>query len=198
MAQPERSEDLMPLQYRPQWSIPGAGASESVMNFASLSLDNQGLVNEVRSFFLALNGIIPNDVIITFPAVLTLLDPVEGTLEAEFTVAPPASVAGAAAGGWAGGVGALVQWETGQIIGGRRQRGRTFLVPLASSAFDGTGTLAPTILTNIQVAAQGLLDDLAVLGSRLVVWSRTLGVETVATTAVIPDRSAILRDRRDD
>lgn len=187
----------MPLQYRPEWNIPGAGPSISVLNMRTLSLDDQGAVNEIRSFFNAIAALIPNDVLITFPGVLSVLDAVTGQLTAEVTVTSPASVTGGGTLGWAGGVGALVQWDTGVIIGGRRQRGRTFLVPLAASVFDTNGTLTGSAQATLEAAAEGLIAGLDVLGSELVVWSRKNGVETNVAAATIPDRSAILRDRRD-
>lgn len=187
----------MPWIYRPTWTIPGAGFSESVFTISSTGTFDAPAAAAIRGFFQALAALLPNDVSLQFPGTADLLNPVSGSLEQSESFAAPLTVLGTSSASWAGGVGAVVRWETGVIAGGRRQRGRTFLVPMANTVYDTDGTLTAGSLTTIGNAATALISTLASNATPHVVWSRVLGVETPSTTATIPDRTAILRERRD-
>jgi hypothetical protein len=92
-----------------------------------------------------------------------------------------------------------VYWLTGVIHGGTKIKGRTYLVPLTSSAFFTDGTLASTARTAIANAAQALVTSafpLAISSYKVIG-----GVESYTTAQVngssVPDRAAQLRSRRD-
>jgi hypothetical protein len=191
------------FQYRPSWTIPGAGPSQTVI--AGQSVLAQDFADNVRAFFSAMNGILPNDVTVGFPPEVLSVEAEDGELQDVIPVTAPANVPGLAAGGWAGGAGCVVRWETGEVMNGRRIRGRTFLVPLASLAFDTDGTLVTATRTAITAAGTALISAMAADGGQLLVWSRPapeadpprLGSLQAVTNAFVPDRSAILRERRD-
>lgn len=98
----------------------------------------------------------------------------------------------------AAGVGACVSLQTGGIINGRRLRGRIFLVPFSTVAYDTDGTLT--------TAAYGKCTDFAagIMGSGpLAVWHRptTTGGSDGNSYGVVAtkvrDRVAFLSSRRD-
>jgi hypothetical protein len=75
--------------------------------------------------------------------------------------------------------------------------GRTFLVPLASGAFENNGTLATTTLATLNAAATQLITDLA---GELKVWHRPNaagpGSNVTVLTAQVPDMAAVMKSRR--
>ena len=110
-----------------------------------------------------------------------------------------AVVEGGRTGGIVGPVGAVVNWITGTVSGGRRLSGRTFLVPLSDWAYDNDGTLSSDAIGIINNAAAGLSSD--AFAHDFVIWSRPSGGGTGAVGSVIghrvPDMAAVLRSRRD-
>lgn len=151
--------------------------------------------NAVANFASLLQGLIPGDVILTVDPLWQALLDTTGEVVAEGTVATPAEpVAGTVAGGWAGNTGYAIEWVTGTFIGGRRLRGRTYVVP-GAGGFDVDGTLTPGTLTALATAA------LAIVAAEqdFVVWHRPAG--TVAGSSVdiasanVRDHAYILRSR---
>ncbi|HKZ21558.1 MAG TPA: hypothetical protein VJQ57_15815 [Acidimicrobiia bacterium] len=185
------------FEYRPVWAIPGTDPSVSVLHWDGELADLEAVKTAIRNFFAAIVTAIPNEVTITFPGEVIERDPATGTLVDVHSGASPASVTGTNTGTWIGGAGAVVRWETGAILAGRRLRGRTFIVPLGASFFENNGTLLAAALTLLGNAASTLISDIAGTGSQLRVWSATHGETRTVTSATVPDRSAILRTRRD-
>jgi len=112
----------------------------------------------------------------------------------------PSGVTGTSAATYAGGAGAVVNWTTGAFHLGRKVRGRTFAVPLTSGAFAADGTLSATAQSLLQTAAVVF----ATSSPTPVIFSQkpngsggTSSLTSVITGATVPDRSAILRSRRD-
>lgn len=201
----------MVFQYRPQWTIPGAGPSESVLHIESGAVNLQAAVNAIRTFFDSVDPLLPNEVSIIFPSEVSELDTASGELVGVENVEAPAAIIGGGAGAWLGGAGVLVTWNTGAIRDGVRVKGRTFLVPATSAAFFTDGTPLQTTIDTITSAGNVMILSMSSALSGLVVYSRFRpaaagpppvterdGDEFFVTTASVPDRSAILRDRRDD
>jgi hypothetical protein len=120
-----------------------------------------------------------------------------GVKLSEKAVATPGSaIVGSSVAAYAGGVGAVVHWKTGQYLGGRPLSGRTFLVPMAG-AFDTTGTLSPAAQTAITNAANAMRNSAG--SPPLVVWKHNIGGTSgfsPVSSITVPDRSAVLRSRR--
>lgn len=98
-------------------------------------------------------------------------------------------------------VGAITSWKTSTLVGRRRLRGRTFLSPLATSAYGPDGLLTSTAQSAIQAGANALVAHSDV---DLVVWHRPIPFRTgnngsfgVVKAASVPVQGAILRSRRD-
>lgn len=165
----------------------------------------QSAVNAVRKFWDSLKGYLPDEVKLTVMPVIDSYDRISGDLVASHVAgAAPSQVIGTSAGGYAGGVGVKISWNTNQIRMGRRVRGSTFLVPLQSAAFGATGTVVPAVITQVNISAATLITDLAAGATPLGVWSRPgtpekprAGFVTEVVTGTCSQKSALMRGRRD-
>jgi hypothetical protein len=124
----------------------------------------------------------------------------DGVQTGEITLtAVPSSISPTGAGAYAGGAGAVVNWVTGAFHLGRKVRGRSFLVPLTQTAFQSDGTLSSAY----QVSLQNASTAFATSSPTPIIFSKKPfggGFATslaVVTGATVPDRTAILRSRRD-
>jgi hypothetical protein len=185
-----------------QWSgFPGApGYSNFHFQSSTGTPDNQANVDLVRSFFQAARDQIAAGVTITVNPTVEVLDDATGALVDYDTVATaPAVVLGGASGNYSGPSGAVINWLTNAVVGGRRLRGRTFLVPLGNSAYQSDGTLGGTSLASLNTAA-ALLSG-AGFSSGFGILSRPAGGGAISfgevTAHRIPDMAAVLRSRRD-
>lgn len=126
-------------------------------------------------------------------------------LREETMTTAPTSIAGSASAGqvYTGGAGAYVTWNTGAVYNGHKVRGRTYLVPLAGTA-DTDGSLLAAFITTANTAVSTFITAQA---GQLAIWSKTFseppephqiggGLSTVIAGNV-PDKSGILRSRRD-
>jgi len=160
----------------------------------------------VRTFFDAIKTQLVPGSTIQVSANIPVHDMATGLLIREDVMGtPPALVTSTATGGtvYNGGVGAYVTWNTAGIFNGHRVRGRTYLVPLVTTdSADGTlSTGTSTLLLN---AANALI---ASQTGVFCVWSRQFtpgpppqqigGATSSVTSASIPDKTGILRSRRD-
>lgn len=185
-----------------QWSgFPGApGYSNFHFGEFTGGIDVDQARNRVGDFFDALVADLPAGVSISVSPTVEVYDEASGVLqdylEGEDSIDVEATSAGPR---YAGPVGAVVNWITSTVANGRRIRGRTFLVPLATSAYDNDGTLDSESLGRIRTAASALIGD--DFNSQFSVWSRPqnggAGVLAPVTSARVPDLVAVLRSRRD-
>lgn len=161
--------------------------------------DAAAVANEVRTFFNALATRLPAVVRIQVETAVEVIDEPTGQLTDVVTIPAVTVVAGTASGAFAASTGACVVWTTGGVRNGRRVMGRTFLVPLAASAYDVDGTLGAPAQTDIVTAANALVGDM--LG--FVVYGRPSsstaadGDSYVITGTRVADKTAVLRSRRD-
>lgn len=177
----------------PLWSAPAAQAS----------------VAAVRAFFFGFVGAIPGGVTIQVQSAVGVVDVETGDLVDEQNVNAVAAVVGGANAPRAAPAGAVVSWRTGMIIKGRRLRGRTFLVPLASAAYDNDGSLTDSVLALIRGSANALAAPPSGDQRALGIWHRpkkptkenpdqpvVIGAFAPVTGASVPDKAAVLRSRR--
>lgn len=160
--------------------------------------DAASLLAPLRAMFNSMAGRFPGVVTHTFPSSGDTIDATSGALVSAWVGSAPAPTTGTDTGGYAAPAGAIIRWQTGTIIHGHRLVGRTFLVPLAKSNFDVDGTLLGTSISSISAAVQTFVTASA---GNMVVWSRpgggTAGGFSAVNSAVVPDKSMILRSRRD-
>lgn len=155
----------------------------------------------VRAFWAAISNYFPNDVRFQVDSVVDVLEDSNGILVDSLTVPPLEAIEGQQPGAYSAAAGAVITWNTPSIRAGRRIRGRTFLVPLAGVSFDNSGGVLPAAVADITAAATTLSDTGGV--PDLGVWARPSakgasdGQWAVVTGLRVPNKSAILRSRRD-
>lgn len=165
--------------------------------------DAQAAVDRVYTFFNAIKSLLPAQVTVQVQGEVEAIDEPTGALQDVLVATAPAAVVGTAisSNSYAAAVGGVVSWRTGVVRNARRIRGRTFLVPLTTTAFDNTGTLTSTALTTLNAAATALRDttSIADLGiyARPTAPGATDGLWALVTGHQVPDMGAVLRSRRD-
>lgn len=185
---------------------PGApGVSTFFYGTALGSLPTQAQVDGVRAFFFSLAGLLPSGLSITVPNSGDQINWLDGKITGSWSVpSAPLAVAGTGTGNYAGNAGAVIHWLTDDVVNGHRVRGRTFLVPLVSTAFDTAGSLSPTALNTISSAGNTLR---TVADGPPAVWSRPFTDKTGAkphrdgsahpvTSVRVPDLAVSQRSRR--
>lgn len=200
------------LRVRSRWSGFSGAPGYTVMHFRDFGTGDTGgsdpnaadaaaAVARVRTFMGSVSAICPPVVQIQVEGDVDLINSDNGQLIESYSVTPPSSVTGAATGGYSAASGAVVNWRTSVIRNGRRIRGRSFLVPLASSQYGNDGLLIPTALTRLRDAADALRittssPDLCVF-ARPTTAGGTDGTLAVVTGSSVPSMVAVLRSRRD-
>jgi hypothetical protein len=154
----------------------------------------------VRTWFEAIKTTLPSTVQIAYPSEMEQITTETGVLMSTMPIDALANTVGTLVGTFASPVGACVNWSTSLIVNGRKLRGRTFLVPMGSAAFQTDGTLKDTDRTAIVTASNTLASyqDNLVLG----IWHRPSlggadGVAAQVASASVKDKAAVLRSRRD-
>lgn len=186
--------------------MPGApGVSTHYLASAPSAAD----LTAVKTFYGSFASFLPSSLTISVPGFGDVIDDVSGELQNTWTATAPAAVVCASAAAYAAPVGGCVHWLTGSVIGGRRVKGTTFIVPLVNK-FDTNGTLDNAWVTTMDTAAGTLI---TALGANLGVWHRPRfgpkpgpgiprprlsdgSFEGVSGHSV-PDKVVVLRSRRD-
>lgn len=163
--------------------------------------DALAAVTRVHTFFTAIRSALPGSVRLDVEPEVDMIESTDGKLVDSFAVAPPAQISGSGVTTYSAAAGAVVNWRTAGVRNGRKVRGRTFLVPIATGVYGADGNLTPAIRTTLQTAADALRDrtgtpDLCVYG-RPTTKGATDGVVHVVISASVPSMSAILTSRRD-
>jgi hypothetical protein len=161
-----------------------------------------------RLLFAGVAGILPSTVTISLNSDVRVLSDTDGTLTNIYTVVGPAPVVGSVADRYAQVAGGCIDWLTTTVHGTRRMQGRTFVVPLTTLAYDGTGKLASTTVTTLGTAAEAMRTG---TGPTFGVWGRPRAADPEATPPVtaraglwgpavssrIPTKVVYLSSRRD-
>lgn len=186
------------LQYSPVWQGARIGTGYTVLHFKSEEYPTsmQGLVTAVRTWLDLMANKLPNDVNITFPAELIELEEATGQTLQIIPVVPPAGVGGVITSTFAANAGRLVRWQTGQVAGGRRVIGHTYLVPSANCYTD-SGNIDGTTISADQTAHTDFLQDLTEVGTNLAVYSRKNGQAFIIGSGATQSRPTQLRKRND-
>lgn len=168
------------------------------------------MISPLRDFYAALNGNFPIGMTTVVENFGDIIEDSTGALTGTWSGAVSAAVVSTTSQTYAAPVGACVNWLTGQVIGGRRLRGRTFIVPLVSGTYQGDGTLTPEFLGELNTARANFTNA---VGTTFLVWGRPrlavpatpthkavtarLGASALVTSSLVKDRCAVLRSRRD-
>lgn len=200
------------LRIKARWSGFNGAPGYTVMHFRDFgtgdgpgaALDRNAALaaaNRVQAFFQAIANNLPQAVRINIEPEADLLEDSTGTLLNSFDVSGGSAVQGTEAFSYSAAVGAVINWRTSGVREGRRVRGRSFVVPLSSSAFAQDGSLNNVARSDIQDAADALVassgtPDLGVY-ARPTGPGASDGAWFVATSASVPTMGAVLRSRRD-
>jgi hypothetical protein len=182
------------------WTGFVGGPGVSVFYFSETAIPNSGL----RTFFNGVSTYLPNVVTINFPQAGDKIEDTTGVITGAWSAGPTTPVTGqVASAAYSGTSGACVDWLTGSVVAGRRPMGRTFLVPLAGSAYQNDGTILEAARTSLTSDAVNLV---AAFTPNFLVWSRPLkdedgaviraGTSSPVIGARIPDKAVVLRSRR--
>ena len=152
----------------------------------------------------------PPDVTFTVESIGDIIEDTTGAIVGTWNQPLVPTIAGVAVGAYAAPTGAAQTWLTDGIVAGKRVRGRTFLVPLASGTFQTDGTLDNPTAASIALAGVALVTSQS---ASFVVWSRPfkgspavltrparparLGSHHLITGTRVTDKAAVLRSRRD-
>lgn len=165
-------------------------------------VDADAAADRLDTFWVAVKGLFPAAVNVTVQSEVQVIEDTTGELKNVLSAGSRASIAGsAAANGYSAASGVVINWRTGGVRNGRRVRGRTFLVPCATVAYDLDGSLQNSTITTLNTAANALIAGTGT--PDLHVWSRPSapgaadGVSYVVTSQNTPDKVAVLRSRRD-
>lgn len=190
------------LQVRARWDgfagAPGYNVFAFARTAAPLQTDMDQSVAALRVFFDAVKGQLRTSTTVTVEPNARILRDSDGQLLGAATATTaPAVVQGTNMAAQALPAGIVVSWLTETIRGRRALRGRSFLVPVAVSAYENDGTLTAAAMSGVGAAATTFLAT-----TSLAVWGRPsptdpVGVLGDVTGSAIPDKVAILRSRRD-
>lgn len=196
------------LRAKIRWTIPGAGTAFSVLHFGTedastpTQADADEAVARVQAYATAIKAYLPNQVTLQVLNELEEIVVTTGNMLGVYTTASQTAQTGTAGAtvGWAAPAGAVITWNTAGVKNSRRVRGRTFIVPLANSAYETDGTIGPTALTGLNTAATNLRTSGT--ETTLAVYCRPTGPglsdgqQHEVLSHRIPDMCAMLTSRR--
>lgn len=196
------------LRTRIQWTIPGAGTAQTLFHWltiggnAPVQADFTEAWTKTNQFRTDIRSLLPSQV-----TAATVSDVEEineqsgmllGVLSGGTAAAQPGTATSTAP--WAAAVGGVISWSTAGIRKNRRVRGRTFIVPMSSTAFDTDGTLTAGTLTTLNTVSNSLMTGGT--NVQLAVWCRPTSKGATDADAFnvmarkVPDMGAILTSRR--
>lgn len=179
-----------------EWA--GGGVVGRAVNVLHFDQEATGLAAAVFAATDELHPWLPLGVTVTTPQSGDLIDDATGLLTGGWAEGTGGGTkAGSGAGASAAGVGAVVGLETATVINGHRVRGRIFVVPLSTSAYDAVGTLVPDAVTALTDFGEALNAAGLVVWHRPPVIGQPGGQQVPVATVRVRDKVAILRSRRD-
>lgn len=161
-----------------------------------------GSMNRTDALVSAWQSRVPSTVTLQVDSTVQIIDVATGQITRFMQGAVKTQKVGTGSGAYSAAAGACINWRTNGVRKGRRVRGRSFVVPLAGSALDATGTIADTQLTGLRTAANALFATGADQGlpgvyARPSTPGASDGAWFPIVAADIPDKTAVLRSRRD-
>jgi len=164
----------------------------------------QATVNNVATFWGAVDALMDNAVTWVTEADVPTIDDVTGDITAVETTTPGSGVGADTGDALPYQTQALIHLLTGSFAFGRQIRGRIFVPGLCEGSNTSGGTLLNTAQTTIQAAAAALVSGSSSPGplrvfsppKPLLVPPR-VGFSTVVTATQVPIKWSVLRSRRD-
>ena len=198
----------MPNLLRVRAGLTGFPGAPGVSTF--YFLDVSTAIESLVRFYTALVGAIPKDVTISVERNGDTIDEATGALTGSWVGGVTSPVVGSSVAVYAAPVGFMVGWETGTIADGHRVRGKTYIVPAASSVYGVDGQIIPDDIAVFKAAADQLILEQS---ASFVVWHRPRkaraaigthpavtahpGSHALVTASRVPSKAVVLRSRRD-
>lgn len=152
--------------------------------------------DDVRAFWETFAASMPSSWHYSIQPNVDVLDEVTGALIRTESTTPLAQSVTGGSTEYAAGVGAVCTWNTAAVHGSKHLRGRTFIIPIGSTNFEGDGTIKSGPLGQFRNAATTLA-AVANFG----VWGRPVagagGDWAACTGGTVRDHVAWLSSRRD-
>lgn len=166
--------------------------------------------NPLQAFFEAIKSYLPLPLTVQVPNSGRLIDETNGKMTGVWGAGTTTTTSASGVNTYPPQAGAQVKWDTNDFVNGRRVRGRTYIVPLTTSAFSSGGLIGSTVANAINAAATTMISSYT---GNLVIWSRPLfeldadgnptevlkragSIHTVSTSTC-PLKSVTLNRRRD-
>lgn len=199
------------FRYRSVWTgapgLPGYTTLYCQQASGDVPTMAQGVADRIRAFFIDFLAttttpiFLPSVITITGDSQVDTISDTDGKLLNSYPITAGAPIVGGDAANYSQASGACITWNTAGIRRARRVRGRTYFVPL-SSAYDATGTLGTSALTNFRTAATAFLTAMNGASTPLVVFGRPTpgtsdGASYVVLSGTVVDKAAVLTSRRD-
>lgn len=148
----------------------------------------------------AIRPVIPLNVTLTIqPGASTHSD--DGTLTSELTIGTvPGPYVGSGLSTYSAASGAMILWNTGAINGGKKVRGRTYLVPATTGVLQNDGTILDATVTALTTAANVFATSTPspAVNSRARPNNPAAGDQTTAMiSGQCQQKQVVLRSRRD-
>ena len=175
------------------WGTGIGGAGLSVF----YSLEATDITASLGTFFTAIAGVFPTVVTWSIPSSGDIIDIPTGKITGAWSGGTAANITATGGAAYVAGTGAMVRWQCTQVIDGRRVKGRTFLVPLLTTAFDTTGTITNANVTTLSNAAAALAGTGTLqIYHRPTKLSPGTGALANVTGSSVPDKVVSIRSRR--
>lgn len=164
------------------------------------ALDPVVAVPALSTFYNAMSAMWPDQLSIVVEAAGDVINEANGEAVGTWSTAAPTPVETMNSGSYSAPGGIAATWLTGTFIGGRRVRGRTFLVPIASQYLESNGTWTFQALQTVRDAGAVLI---ASTPENMLVYHRETaegaadGGGVAMTGVLVNDKVAVLRSRRD-
>lgn len=174
------------------------------------ALDPLTMRAPLNDLWSSLMGKCPSSVHATVQTAGDVLEDTTGVLTGSWDAATaPVTSAGADGAPYAAPAGVCLDWLTDQVVDGHRLRGRTYVVPLGGAQYQTDGSIYPTTLASLIGYAN---DFVAAANGNALIWHRPrkasaagvvpvvtarAGSHAFITSSRVPDKTAVLRSRRD-
>jgi len=177
----------------------GPGYSRFRFNGSLTGADVNSAAANVKTLFEVFKTWIPSGATVRCDPSARIYDELQTLLDEDPIGTLPATVAGQQVSAYAGGVGAVVYWNTSSIWNGTKVRGRTYFVPLGG-CYETNGSLSSSAVGTMRTAATAFATSTPTPVVNAVrrndAGEITAGNTSTMSSATVPDRSAQLRSRR--
>lgn len=160
-------------------------------------LDTDAYIEELSTFWNNIKGHIPNAITLTIEPAGDIIEESTGVLTGAWTHDALDGTVGTSSEDFNETTGLVVNWLTDDVAGGRRVRGKTYLVPMDISIYDVGGHLDTGIVAGVQAHCD---EHVTAAADNFVIWHRpggsTPGSYHAVTSAHVSAASAYLKSRR--